>query len=195
MKLKFDAATHTYRLGKRIIPSVTQIIKAAGMIDTTYFTPEATERGSAVHAAIDMLLDNDLDWETMDSRVLPYVEAFNAFWVESNLILEHTEQMVYCKTFNYCGRFDIIGLLNGRRVLIDIKTGVPQPWVAAQTAAYQIAAEPIYGLIAKRFCLILSADGKYKLVEHKFGYSEWLNALTIFREKNNGTGTTGADRA
>jgi len=51
--LCFDADTHRYTLDGRVIRSVTQRIQRAGLLGSapTWYTPEAAERGTAVHLA------------------------------------------------------------------------------------------------------------------------------------------------
>jgi len=51
--IHFDSDTHQYTLDGRVVPSVTQRIARAGLLGSapTWHTPEAAERGTAVHLA------------------------------------------------------------------------------------------------------------------------------------------------
>jgi hypothetical protein len=65
--LTYDDATHTYKLDGVVVPSVTQVLTAAGVIDNRWFTEEATHRGQLVHVAT-MLMDQG---ELNDARSSP----------------------------------------------------------------------------------------------------------------------------
>ncbi|MDE2022352.1 MAG: hypothetical protein KGI71_05590, partial [Patescibacteria group bacterium] len=63
----FDAATHTYRIGGHVVPSVTQVIRSCApgwMADEWYL-----ERGKAVHEAIRLSISGRLDWTELDPRI------------------------------------------------------------------------------------------------------------------------------
>ena len=46
--IKLDRETHTYTPN---LPSVTEILRSVGLIDATWYTEEARQRGTAVHLA------------------------------------------------------------------------------------------------------------------------------------------------
>ena len=59
-ELVFEPESHTYTVGRRTLPSVTQIIRAAGLMDwLDYLPPErlatAQERGTRIHKAIERI--------------------------------------------------------------------------------------------------------------------------------------------
>ena len=58
--IQFDEAAHVYTVAGVERPSVTQILKDAGLIDTTWYTDEARQRGRAVHLAAQFLDEDDL---------------------------------------------------------------------------------------------------------------------------------------
>ena len=142
------------------LPHVTDILRDAGLIDTTWFTQEARDRGTAVHAAIHYLLDGDLDRDTLDPAIEPIVAAFVA-WAGLDL-----SEVIACEMhlddmgLGYQGRPDLICRRpDGKVWIIDYKCGAPAPWHGAQLAAYLHA----YGQEALRANLYLTNSG-YKFV-------------------------------
>lgn len=136
--LSFDPATHEYRLpdGRRV-PSVTEILRATGVstdfeaigaLSQTVHDAIELKRaiGSALHQDIVAFDDNDLDWSTVDPRVLPYVQAWQQFRADKpHLTPTERERIVYHAALQYAGTFDgvFFDSVTGRRILIDIKTG------------------------------------------------------------------------
>ena len=53
MTVQFDPVTHRYTVEGRIIPSVTQRIKDAGLLGSAaqFYSPESAARGTAIHQA------------------------------------------------------------------------------------------------------------------------------------------------
>lgn len=151
--LSFDPATHTYRTPDGIVvPSVTQILKAVGVsVDFEEIAEMSTKLGeqiefrralgTAVHADAHAYDDGDLDWQTVDPRVEPYLEAWATFRENTGLQPLTRERRVYHASRGYCGTLDGIFLTpQDRRVLVDIKTGDPEDAGARyQLAAYQAA--------------------------------------------------------
>lgn len=154
-ELSFDALAHEYRRPDgAVIPSVTQILGAVGVAvnfeelrTLSTFTAAAIELkreiGTALHQDAHAYDDNDLDWTTVDPRVLPYLHAWVTFRENSGLVPTTRERRVYHPTLGYAGTLDgIFQLPTGHRVLVDIKTGDPDDsGCAYQTAAYVAAYE------------------------------------------------------
>jgi hypothetical protein len=156
--LIFYPESHAYytppgREGGRRIPSVTQILRAVGVSEDF----DAIERsrpgvvtfardlGTAVHADAHAYDDADLDHETVDPRVRPYLDAWIAWRDNYNAVPLHRERRVYHAAHQYCGTLDGIFDIGGQIVLVDVKTGDPLAAGAAyQTAAYEAAHQAEY---------------------------------------------------
>ena len=155
----YDPATHTSALPDgRKVPHVTEVLGATGVADDfaelraiSDYLGERVElagaRGRAVHADCHAYDDDDLVWETVDPRVLPYVEAWAQCRMDLNLtpVAHARERRVYHPLFCYTGILDGVferALASGavRRILLDLKTGDPDSAAAhLQTAAYEQA--------------------------------------------------------
>jgi len=62
-----------YRDGERVVPGVTGIIRAAGLMDVTGFNDYARDRGTAVHKAIELYERGTLDVDSLDEVITPYL--------------------------------------------------------------------------------------------------------------------------
>jgi len=182
--MEFDESTHTYTVAGQVIPSVTEIIKKAGLIDDKWFNEFARERGSAVHKAIEWHISGELDEESVDDICRPYLEAFKCFTRDCNLRIYRSECMVYSKIFGYAGKFDLYGRINRRRFIIDFKTGALQDCVGMQLRAYMQAARECGMRPQARAALQLRKDGSYKLVEYS-DPEDFLVFIQALRGENN----------
>ena len=135
----FDAETHTYTSDGKVLPSVTQILARLGT-NCPHWTEESRQRGQAVHAAIALIHEERLDDDSLDDRIKPYVFQYRQFQTISGFRPLVWEGVVGSASLGYAGTIDCIGELNGRKVLMDWKTGSVPSTVAAQLAAYHVAA-------------------------------------------------------
>lgn len=178
-EVEFGADTHTYRVDDVIWPSVTQILKAVGLIPEYPNGEHARERGKAVHSACHYLDDGDLDESTVSPEIAPYLEAYRRFKTESRFVPEYAEQIVAAPAYRYCGTVDRVGTpFGGGQALVEIKTGQPEAWHEIQTAAYALAwPSPV-----ARFALYLRNDGTYRLLVHadRRDTDVWRAAITLF---------------
>lgn len=158
----FDANTHTYRVyGERKV-SVTEALSL--VTDSLYaridpaVLEHAQRRGTFVHRACELHALGTLDESTVDPELAPYLDAFRKFLDDTGFVVIHTEKRLYDRLRDYCGTADIIGLLNGEPVVLDIKTPaqINRLAVGAQLAAYKAAfnsmyrANPVTGRVALR---------------------------------------------
>lgn len=164
--------------------SVTNVIKAAGLMPDYSPDTYARDRGAAVHKAIELFLLGTLDPATVDGAVRPYLDAFKQWQTftkaepvetDGKLLVEYeiTDELL-----GYIGHIDLVCLIRGCQWVIDYKAGTPDPWHPIQTAAYQKG----YRLAPRRGTLYLLPAVKppYKLKEHK-GSSDWLDFQAALR--------------
>lgn len=159
--VSFDPGTHTYKDGDQEIPSVTQLLKAAGQIDDTWYQPAGTERGSAVHDATAAIDNGDLDLSAfIDADYYPYVAAYMKFKEDTGVEILDVEKRVHHPAMGYAGTLDRIGIINGQKMLFDLKTGKAKSfWHGLQLTAYEACLEPM-----EKRILFLGDNGKYSFV-------------------------------
>lgn len=146
--LTFDEASHRYFLGGQEVPSVTGVIRDNRLGgDFSAVAPAVLEHarqlGTAVHAALHYDDEGMLDEATVDPVVAPYVEAWRRFRAERHVAIVEMERRYADATYRFAGTLDRIAVIDGRRVVCDIKTGGVEG-ADYQTAAYaHLAGEPL----------------------------------------------------
>jgi hypothetical protein len=170
----FDEETHIYRLNGVVLPSITQSLCAAGLIDTEFYTDTGRWRGTQVHTATQLDDEEELDEESLEEvygfalgELLSYLSGWRQFRKDYEFVPTLIEEPMYSATHLYAGRIDRAGeiTLNGRRkaAVPEIKTGASVGATAEQTAAQVNLLEnpPSWS----RFEVRLFRNGKYKLTE------------------------------
>jgi hypothetical protein len=130
-----------------------EIIESGGMVlvDDIYTAcqlfrakrDEAGDIGTAVHDLIEKYIKSKLSKgkaiaipKNADPRIINGFIAFKE-WTEKNKVkFESSEQIVYSKKFDYVGTLDCRAIVNGKRTLIDFKTGN----FLADTVPFQVSA-------------------------------------------------------
>ncbi len=197
MNLTLDPVAHIYRNERGdIVPSVTQILQCAGLVDFSGIRPEvlelAAERGTVVHAITEYLDKGTLDEDSIDPALAGYVEGYKAFKKQYGINkCISIEKQIYHKTLGYAGTLDRIGTLADETLMLfDIKTGCKEAAHEIQLAGYfnSLNAES-RGHIKTIGTLYLSEDGKFEFVpaDVKRAWPVFLAALNITKWKmNNG---------
>jgi hypothetical protein len=107
--VEFLPDTHIYSAAGKIFPSVTGILCAENFVDSTWFTEWARDKGSHVHTAIKYDIACELDEDTLDDEIRPYLSAFRRFMKESGFKVERSEIPGVNTTHGYAGTPDLIG--------------------------------------------------------------------------------------
>jgi len=183
--LTFDATVHRYTLDDVVVPSVTQILKASGLIDFSGIPESILEaarvRGTTVHQAIHFLNEGDLDFDQFRAdfpAYVGYVEAWLSFVSQRNFLPVLNEHRIASRRHQIAGTFDTIGLLDGHCALVDYATGRPEDVSKdLQTAGYlglalEWAEEPDADPrlrqvlqqcpVIKRYAVALRKDGTFQ---------------------------------
>lgn len=163
-------------------PSVTELLKDVGLIDSTFFNHYAAQRGTAVHSACHYLDENDLDRSTVSDEIAPYLEGYEKFKKESGMTFDIIEKPLYSSVYRLKGRPDRVNTKPA--IVLDLKTGIPQEWHKWQLALYHILAFPA-SVIGKRFGLYLNNNGGYRLEEYRdrHDFNVASAAVTIYWAK------------
>lgn len=181
--IEFNEAEHTYSVDGVKYPSVTTILQDMGLIDTSWFTPEACQRGTYVHQMIEWYQNDELDPNSIDPVLLGYLKAWESFIADTDYQYDSSEWRMVSKLYHFAGTADQIGIMNNQRVIIDIKSGAIAPCTGLQLSGYEI----LYNAPCKRFALQLKDDGKYSLKEYKDrgDRSVFLAAVSLYHWKSN----------
>ena len=188
MSFEFDPVTHRYRLDGVTIPGISFVLENTGFIDKSWFKPEHAERGHAVHAACQFLIEGNLDWSTVHPDILPRVKAFEQFLCGTRPRLLLAEEPLYSKAWMFGGTPDIVLDMHGVPAVIDIKTGKAGLAAQLQTAAQSILIFERKGITdAHRYALELSKGGSLRMVRHgnHGDRAMFLNALAMIHRRIN----------
>ena len=146
--LAFDQALHRYSLDAVVVPSVTQVLSASGLVDFSGIPKGVLEaaqaRGTAVHSAVHYYEEHDLDLGQFESDFPEYAGYLRSWIVwkgQVGFVSVLNEHRVASRRHQVAGTFDALGTYNGHPVLIDIKTGSPRDVAAdLQLCAYEALA-------------------------------------------------------
>lgn len=184
--LTFDAESHTYRFMGTPVPSVTTILRPLNNfsgIDPAVLAAKA-DLGTRVHEACHYLDEDDLDEESVEADVEPYLQAWKLFKAETGAAVLASEQRVYEPLYGFAGTLDNVLLIGGVKWLVDKKTAAEVPASAGpQTAAYQQALGDT--TVMRRAVVRLRPDGTYRF-DPLTGADDWsifMACLAIHRFK------------
>jgi hypothetical protein len=186
VSLTFDAASHVYTLDGQVVPSVTGILKASGLIDFGGIPESILEaarvRGTTVHQAIQFVNEGDLDLLQFRADFPDYtgfLDGWLEFRAQRRFTPILTETRVASRLHQVAGTIDCLGELDGEAVLLDYATGDPTNTCKSfQTAAYAgLALEWAQTLDAdprltaffekhafvRRYAVALKKDGRFSL--------------------------------
>jgi len=190
-QFRFDATAHAYFVGRRRLPSITQILRAtapdAG--GSAYYTDDHAARGTRIHQAT-ARFDLGGGWgdDLLDVDV-PRVRAYAAFLDQHRPVYQEVEQPRYSKQYGFAGTPDRFGRWpDGRRFVLDLKTGGVLADQGLQTAAQVLVAdEPPAGRL--RYTLHIRPDGKFRLVawNDPLDFSCFLYRLRLFLDAGDPT--------
>lgn len=193
LNLWFDKETHTYLRHQKPVGSVTQVLKAVGIIDNgmDFVSEEFMWKGSCIHKGIELINKGTLDWETVDdTEVYPYLKAYEQFVGATGFIAKLIEYPVFDPVLGVAGTFDVEGIFpSGIHAIIDVKSGTVKPFAKIQLAGYDylLRQEIKTDTPRERYALELKG-GKPRVV--RFGNSEqdtavFLAACSIFNWRLN----------
>lgn len=175
--LKFDEETHTYTLGGKVLPSVTQILDAVLFHDKYNGVDEetlklASEKGRVVHKEIE---------EYVKQGEVGFTEELNSFieLINKNDISITSSELMVTDT-KYAGTIDLVFWYNDKLCMGDIKTtyNLDKEYVSWQLSLYKYLYE------SRKTCLCpypIDFDGNY--VEIKELYAIWLRDDKVKFEK------------
>ena len=164
----FDREPHEFHSANGVlIPSVTQVIKEAGLgVDLDgapmWAIERAGVRGGILHKALHFALEGDLNWRTLDPAYKPVVKAGVRALKDADFKMTRAEEHTISKRYGFGGTPDLEGLLYGADAVVDAKSGstVPVGAVGAQVSGYAllIAERREIERRPKRYCLRLYPD-------------------------------------
>ncbi len=159
-KITFDKETHSYYVDGQPVPSVSSLLVEVGMIDQNVIKYANTELGSAVHRACELDDMEILDEETCHPEVMIRLCHWREFKLRYDTEIILNEKPLYSKA-GFCGTPDRLMKIDGKYVLIDIKTSKKRSKsTKVQLAFYKKMVEENLGIVIDEVWEIV-LDGEY----------------------------------
>lgn len=109
--LTFDEEKHLFTANGEVIPSVTTVLKRAGMTpdwskiaDIEWYA----QRGTYIHRATELWEAKTLDEDTVDDEIRPYLEAYKKFRADYPVPITAQELRLWHPRYRYAGIIDIV---------------------------------------------------------------------------------------
>lgn len=139
--LTFDPTPHHYHLDGVRVPSVTEVLHDSGLIRLdhlpAFILEAARRRGTDVHAALHFVNDGDLDASSVADQYQPYLEAWQRYRAERDVVVLLCEHRLASRRYRVAGTLDLLCSIGTDGWLIDYATGDPATVAKdLQTAAY-----------------------------------------------------------
>ena len=137
-KLTLEPEHHVYTVKNRVVPGVTSVLQDNFGVKP-YWSEWHAQKGQAIHRAIALLVKDELDWHSLDSRIVGRIEAFQRFIGETGYKVLKSELSLFSELNYFAGTLDLV-LFDGAtdHILIDIKPPSTEPIVELQLAAYSL---------------------------------------------------------
>ena len=171
------------------LPRVTDILASVGIIVTSFYDLTGCERGEAVHLLTQYNDLNDLDEESVDPSLAPYLAGWRKFLAEHECKWREIEIRRDHPVFRYTGKPDRIGTVDGRDAVVDIKSGAKEWWHRYQLSAYSAFGDNFH---YNRIVVRLDVRGGYALDPYgptpPADLNVFLAALTLHNVKRGHNG-------
>jgi len=190
----FDPAAHVYKLYGRRLESVTEVLAENGWINSDWFRPIHSLRGVRAHlycqwvdegedkasvfkiAAADKGFDFGQGFEPYwpdapEQGLDGCLESWIKFreWMRFDVL--DNETPLYHPKMLYAGTPDRRASYARGQIILDLKTGGPEPWNGFQLAAY--AGLYLEANAFRRFGVYLQSDGARAITKEYDDYSDF----------------------
>lgn len=134
-----------------------------------------------MHKATELFDADDLDEDSIDDAVKPYLEAWKKFLIEMQVEVISSEQPLHHPTMNYAGMLDRQANVGGRPYILDIKaTASLSPATGIQLAGYHAMLEQPHN---RRAAVQLKPNGNYVFEEYS-DENDWPTFVSLLTINN-----------
>ena len=180
--IHFDPTTHVYTTdyGSEV-PSVTQRIKRGGLLGPAaqFYSDESAFRGDAIHGACD---DRDHGRDVtafLKGEYGGYLTSYIRWCEAMEPVWTSIETPQYSPRYQTAGTADRVGTINGRPVVLDLKSGGKASWHGVQVAFYDLIHDDLPPRQRRRIVLYLRRNGRMaQSVEFSSPY-DYTQALAL----------------
>lgn len=112
-----------------------------------------------------------------------YAQGVIAWWAKVKPKPIESEQVVYSRAHGFAGRLDLIAEIDGRRTIVDLKTGFIGESAHVQLSAYELAANECgFGPIEATMLLKVYEDGAYREFPGLADSHDFVRGLRVYRK-------------
>lgn len=149
---------------------------------------EGANRGLAIHTAFEAMAQtgDPPDFSRYPAQWRPWLQGAVRAWLALDPSMLDSELTVCNPPFGYAGRFDLHAISDGKRTLIDYKTGRGRVYDQAhfQARGYAECFKPC-GLEPPERIVIVGIDdeGGFQLVDCEATAEDWYGLLSVYRAR------------
>lgn len=145
--IQFIEDSHEYFIGGVKYPSVSEIIKDAGMMHTypRNFGETAMNRGKAIHLLFDDYLMGQVDYSRVSKEGLSLIEGLRRFIENENIIFLDCETICGSVEERFAGKYDARFSHADKKINVDWKSGEIYDWHQYQLAGYMLLSGATIG--------------------------------------------------
>jgi hypothetical protein len=187
METKFDAEKHEYRIGGRIVPSVTQVIQGV-FGSSPWWSDFHAEVGTALHLACAYINQGmELEQDSVDDAIAGRLAGYRKFLNDIKPKIIISERQLYSAKKQFAGTIDILFQDGIKYVLADIKSSY-HPTARIQLGGYNVLLAEHNRRVERAMVIELHKSGDYQLHhlnsrELTLAGNQFLAALTIYNFK------------
>lgn len=112
-----------------------------------------------------------------------YAQGVIAWWAKVKPKPIESELVVYSQAHRFAGRLDLLAEIDGKRTIVDLKTGFIGESAHVQLAGYELAAEECgYGPIDETLLLKVHDDGRFAALPGLADPHDFVRGLRVYRK-------------
>lgn len=146
---------------------------------TALVTKEGATRGTGVHNLFPKIIRGE-GYTPYPPAYEGYIAGILKFLKDMKPKILMSDTIVFSDTHGFAGSLDAVIELNGRKVLIDLKTGNTYPEHRLQLSAYKQALHEMGYEVDDTAILLLKGDGMYQYILTNEPIQSFLNVKTVW---------------
>lgn len=149
------------------------------MSKTSLETRKAATRGTGVHNIFPKVIRGE-EYKPYPEEYSGYIVGIEKFIADFKPEIIMADAIVWSDKYGYAGSLDIVAKINGRKVLLDLKTGNTYPEHRLQLAAYKQALSEMGTEVDDTAVLLLKGDDVYQYILTNEPFDNFLKAKELW---------------
>lgn len=149
------------------------------MSKTAVETRKSATRGTGVHNIFPKVIRGE-EYKPYPEEYSGYILGIEKFISDMKPEILLADATVWSKKYKYAGSLDIVAKINGRIVLLDLKTGNTYPEHRLQLTAYKQALSEMGKEVDDTAVLLLKGDNVYQYILTNEPFDNFLKAKALW---------------